>query len=113
MKAEEEQEQEKGKGRVGDPSAGVGGAPGTARRLFSFGVISDVQYADCEDGQSFAGVKRFYRYALQALRQVFRPTPTPPPPHTHKPFLPTHPPTHTHDTSLFPAPPRQWTHGTP
>ena len=32
-------------------------------RLFSFGVISDIQYANIPDGFSFKGVPRFYRCA--------------------------------------------------
>jgi hypothetical protein len=52
------------------------------RPLFSFGVISDVQYADIDDGKSFHGVKRYYRHALHALRQVCAALTTPPPPRT-------------------------------
>ena len=39
----------------------------SARPLFSFGVISDVQYADIPDGHSAKGVPRFYRNSLTAL----------------------------------------------
>lgn len=35
--------------------------------IFSFGVITDVQYADIPDGYSFAGVPRFYRHSLEVL----------------------------------------------
>lgn len=45
-------------------------AAGTSGRLFSFGIISDVQYADIPDGRSFKGVARFYRAALPALRRA-------------------------------------------
>lgn len=38
--------------------------------LFSFGVISDVQYADIPDGQSFHGVPRYYRNSLTATRRA-------------------------------------------
>ena len=36
--------------------------------LFSFAVMSDVQYADIPDGASFGGTPRFYRHSLEALR---------------------------------------------
>ena len=39
----------------------------TAAPLFRFGLISDVQHADKEDGFSFHGTPRFYRYALEQL----------------------------------------------
>ncbi|XP_047314454.1 manganese-dependent ADP-ribose/CDP-alcohol diphosphatase [Impatiens glandulifera] len=38
--------------------------------LFSFGVISDVQYADIPDGRSFLGVPRFYRHSILVLRRA-------------------------------------------
>ena len=38
--------------------------------LFSFGVITDIQYADIDDGRSFLGVPRFYRHALVGLRRA-------------------------------------------
>lgn len=38
--------------------------------LFKFGLLSDVQYADKEDGASFHGTPRYYRYALQQLDQA-------------------------------------------
>lgn len=38
--------------------------------LFSFGVISDVQYADIPDGRSFIGVPRFYRHSLLILQSA-------------------------------------------
>lgn len=34
---------------------------------FKFGLLSDVQYADQDDGASFAGTPRYYRHALQQL----------------------------------------------
>lgn len=37
--------------------------------LFSFGVISDVQYADIPDGRSFIGVPRFYRHSILVLQR--------------------------------------------
>jgi hypothetical protein len=36
--------------------------------LFSFGVLTDVQYAPIPDGASFGGTPRYYRHALEALR---------------------------------------------
>ena len=51
------------------PPAGMAAAS-TSGRLFSFGIISDVQYADIPDGRSFKGVQRFYRAALPALRRA-------------------------------------------
>lgn len=38
--------------------------------LFSFGVITDIQYADIDDGKSFLGVPRYYRHALLALQRA-------------------------------------------
>ncbi|XP_020572016.1 manganese-dependent ADP-ribose/CDP-alcohol diphosphatase [Phalaenopsis equestris] len=38
--------------------------------LFSFGVITDVQYADIPDGRSFIGVPRHYRHSLQVLQRA-------------------------------------------
>ncbi|KAM7277496.1 hypothetical protein ACFE04_019362 [Oxalis oulophora] len=38
--------------------------------LFSFGVISDVQYADIPDGRSFLGVPRFYRHSILVLQRA-------------------------------------------
>lgn len=38
--------------------------------LFSFGVISDVQYADIPDGHSFLGVPRYYRHSAQVLQRA-------------------------------------------
>ena len=34
----------------------------TSGRLFSFGVISDIQYANIPDGFSFKGTARYYRW---------------------------------------------------
>uniref|UniRef100_A0A7N0U922 Calcineurin-like phosphoesterase domain-containing protein n=1 Tax=Kalanchoe fedtschenkoi TaxID=63787 RepID=A0A7N0U922_KALFE len=42
------------------------------RPLFSFGVISDVQYADIPDGRSFLGVPRFYRHSIPVLQRAVR-----------------------------------------
>ncbi|URD83655.1 lysine ketoglutarate reductase trans-splicing related 1 [Musa troglodytarum] len=41
---------------------------GGLQPLFSFGVISDVQYADIPDGHSFSGVPRYYRHSMQVLQ---------------------------------------------
>lgn len=38
--------------------------------LFSFAVITDVQYADVPDGYSFLGVPRYFRHSLEALREA-------------------------------------------
>ncbi|KAL5718053.1 hypothetical protein ACHQM5_010992 [Ranunculus cassubicifolius] len=38
--------------------------------LFSFGVISDVQYADIPDGRSYLGVPRYYRHSTQVLQRA-------------------------------------------
>jgi len=35
--------------------------------LFSFGVITDIQYGDLNDGRSFHGNSRFYRDALDKV----------------------------------------------
>lgn len=40
------------------------------RPLFSFGVITDVQYADIPDGRSFLGVPRYYRHSIQVLQRA-------------------------------------------
>lgn len=40
--------------------------------LFSFGVISDVQYADIPDGRSFLGVPRYYRHSLVVLQRAVK-----------------------------------------
>ncbi|MCL7040980.1 hypothetical protein MKW94_014349 [Papaver nudicaule] len=38
--------------------------------LFSFGVISDVQYADIPDGRSYLGVPRYYRHSMLVLQRA-------------------------------------------
>ncbi|KAL3701892.1 hypothetical protein R1sor_019914 [Riccia sorocarpa] len=38
--------------------------------LFSFGVITDVQYADIPDGFSYGGTPRFYRHAVEVQRRA-------------------------------------------
>ena len=40
--------------------------------LFSFGVITDVQYADIPDGRSFLGVPRYYRHSLLVLQRAVK-----------------------------------------
>uniref|UniRef100_A0A7N0TP38 Manganese-dependent ADP-ribose/CDP-alcohol diphosphatase n=1 Tax=Kalanchoe fedtschenkoi TaxID=63787 RepID=A0A7N0TP38_KALFE len=42
------------------------------RPVFSFGVISDVQYADIPDGRSFLGVPRYYRHSILVLQRAVR-----------------------------------------
>ncbi|KAK0588172.1 hypothetical protein LWI29_035339 [Acer saccharum] len=50
---------------------GVANMPGK-QPLFSFGVISDVQYADIPDGRSFIGVPRYYRHSLLILQRAVK-----------------------------------------
>ncbi|XP_057421260.1 manganese-dependent ADP-ribose/CDP-alcohol diphosphatase isoform X2 [Lotus japonicus] len=38
--------------------------------LFSFGLISDVQYSDIPDGRSFLGVPRYYRHSVYVLQRA-------------------------------------------
>ncbi|CAK9137533.1 unnamed protein product [Ilex paraguariensis] len=38
--------------------------------LLSFGIISDVQYADIPDGRSFIGVPRYYRHSILVLQRA-------------------------------------------
>ncbi|CAK7357315.1 unnamed protein product [Dovyalis caffra] len=45
-------------------------SPPGKKPLFSFGVISDVQYADIPDGQSFLGVPRYYRHSICVLQRA-------------------------------------------
>ncbi|BAT76022.1 hypothetical protein VIGAN_01397500, partial [Vigna angularis var. angularis] len=40
--------------------------------LFSFGLISDVQYADIPDGRSFLGVPRYYRHSILVLQRAVK-----------------------------------------
>ncbi|XP_058093719.1 manganese-dependent ADP-ribose/CDP-alcohol diphosphatase [Magnolia sinica] len=40
--------------------------------LCSFGIISDVQYADIPDGRSFLGVPRYYRHSIQVLQRAVK-----------------------------------------
>ncbi|KAK4794362.1 hypothetical protein SAY86_012356 [Trapa natans] len=40
--------------------------------LFSFGVISDVQYADIPDGRSFIGIPRYYRHSVLVLERAVK-----------------------------------------
>lgn len=40
--------------------------------LFSFGLISDVQYADIPDGRSFLGVPRYYRHSVLVLQRAVK-----------------------------------------
>eukprot|EP01025_Chloroclados_australasicus_P008068 TRINITY_DN12782_c0_g1_i1.p1 TRINITY_DN12782_c0_g1~~TRINITY_DN12782_c0_g1_i1.p1 ORF type:complete len:327 (+),score=35.68 TRINITY_DN12782_c0_g1_i1:52-1032(+) len=42
------------------------------QRLHRIGLISDVQYADIEDGFSYAGVPRYYRHSLKALGKAMQ-----------------------------------------
>ncbi|XP_074585018.1 manganese-dependent ADP-ribose/CDP-alcohol diphosphatase-like [Curcuma longa] len=38
--------------------------------LFSFGVITDVQYADIPNGHSFLGIPRYYRESIRVLQRA-------------------------------------------
>lgn len=49
---------------------GSSNGPEGEQPLFSFGIISDVQYADIPDGHSFLGVPRFYRHAILVLQRA-------------------------------------------
>ncbi|XP_030531422.1 manganese-dependent ADP-ribose/CDP-alcohol diphosphatase isoform X1 [Rhodamnia argentea] len=40
--------------------------------LFSFGIISDIQYADIPDGLSFLGVPRYYRHSIAVLQRAVK-----------------------------------------
>jgi len=42
----------------------------TAKPMFTFGVIADVQYADIPDGRSFLGVPRYYRHSISVLQRA-------------------------------------------
>ncbi|QCE14408.1 manganese-dependent ADP-ribose/CDP-alcohol diphosphatase-like [Vigna unguiculata] len=44
----------------------------TTQPLFSFGLISDVQYADIPDGRSFLGVPRYYRHSILVLQRAVK-----------------------------------------
>mgnify|MGYP001795645193 CR=1 FL=1 len=46
------------------------GSIGGTQPLFSFGVISDVQYADIPDGRSFLGTPRYYRHSIHVLQRA-------------------------------------------
>ncbi|KAK3006063.1 hypothetical protein RJ639_016295 [Escallonia herrerae] len=52
-----------------DSINGIVGAQGN-QPLLSFGVISDVQYADIPDGRSFLGVPRYYRHSIFVLQRA-------------------------------------------
>lgn len=45
-------------------------SPSGKQPLLSFGVISDVQYADIPDGRSFLGVPRYYRHSILVLQRA-------------------------------------------
>ena len=44
----------------------------TGKRQFSFGIITDVQYADIPNGKSFHGVPRYYRHSLDVLKRAVK-----------------------------------------
>ena len=49
--------------------AATAAAPRSPRSqpVFRFGVLSDVQHADIDDGHGFHGTPRYYRHSLEAL----------------------------------------------
>lgn len=46
------------------------GSATSSNRLFTFGVATDVQYADLDQGYSHGGTPRYYRNALQGLKRA-------------------------------------------
>jgi len=46
------------------------GSATSSNRLFTFGVATDVQYADLDQGFSHGGTPRYYRNALQGLKRA-------------------------------------------
>eukprot|EP00638_Chattonella_subsalsa_P009670 CAMPEP_0117737930 /NCGR_PEP_ID=MMETSP0947-20121206/2818_1 /TAXON_ID=44440 /ORGANISM="Chattonella subsalsa, Strain CCMP2191" /LENGTH=340 /DNA_ID=CAMNT_0005553505 /DNA_START=225 /DNA_END=1247 /DNA_ORIENTATION=- len=54
---------------VGEAAAPYSDIPQTdSGPLFKFGIISDIQYADIEDGTGFSGRPRYYRHSLDILK---------------------------------------------
>ena len=52
-------------------SSGASSSGGGGRPDFTFGMIADVQYADCEDGYNFSGhIKRHFRNSLDIARRA-------------------------------------------
>ncbi|KAK7330551.1 hypothetical protein VNO77_24746 [Canavalia gladiata] len=51
---------------------GLATTHGRKQPLFSFGLISDVQYADIPDGRSFLGVPRYYRHSILVLQRAIK-----------------------------------------
>ncbi|KAA8540756.1 hypothetical protein F0562_024325 [Nyssa sinensis] len=47
-------------------------SPQGKQPLLSFGILSDVQYADIPDGHSFLGVPRYYRHSILVLQRAVR-----------------------------------------
>jgi len=43
---------------------------GVESPLLSFGLISDIQYADIPDGASYSGTPRFYRHAVESVSRA-------------------------------------------
>ena len=54
--------------RMAAPAAAAVDADDDGPPLFSFAIVTDVQYADIPDGASYGGTPRYYRHALEALR---------------------------------------------
>jgi hypothetical protein len=44
----------------------------STQRLFSVGLMADIQYAPIPDGYSYSGIPRYYRHALDAARHASR-----------------------------------------
>lgn len=49
------------------PPKAAAPAGSSPQPLFRFGLLSDVQYSNRDDGASFHGTPRYYRYALEQL----------------------------------------------
>ncbi|KAK9816313.1 hypothetical protein WJX74_010391 [Apatococcus lobatus] len=48
----------------------VSGEEPIGEPLFTFGVISDIQYADVPDGTSYTGTSRYYRAAMDSMERA-------------------------------------------
>ncbi|XP_061472414.1 manganese-dependent ADP-ribose/CDP-alcohol diphosphatase isoform X3 [Rhineura floridana] len=54
-----------------DHNPGQGATTATSEALFSFGVLTDIQYADLEDGYDFWGInRRYYKHSLCHLQSA-------------------------------------------
>lgn len=57
---------------MGSSANGLANGEDKKHPLFSFGVISDVQYADIPDGRSPNGVPRYYRHSILVLQRAVK-----------------------------------------